>query len=51
MMPFCLIALTAAVLSHVLSMLEQQGEALVWSRLVQSAALPVALVEVSLDLP
>lgn len=49
-MLFFRIALTAAVLSRVLLMVEQQGEALVWLRLVQSAALYVALVEVSLDL-
>lgn len=49
-MLFFRIALTAAVLSRVLLMVEQQGEVLVWLRLVQSEALYVALVEVSLDL-
>ncbi|QNI86511.1 cyclic nucleotide-regulated small-conductance mechanosensitive ion channel [Synechococcus sp. PROS-7-1] len=49
-MLFFRIALTAAVLSRLLLMFEQQGEVLVWLRLVESAALYVAFVEFSLDL-
>ena len=49
-MLFFRIALTAAVLSRLLLIFEQQGEVLVWLRLVESAALYVAFVEFSLDL-
>ena len=43
-MLFFRVSLTAAILTRLLLLFEQQGEALVWLRLVESGALYVALV-------
>ncbi|QNI74821.1 mechanosensitive ion channel family protein [Synechococcus sp. NOUM97013] len=48
-MLFFRVSLTAAILTRLLLLFEQQGEALIWLRLVESGALYVALVEVFLD--
>ena len=48
-MLFFRVSLTAAILTRFLLLFEQQGEALVWLRLVEGGALYVALVEVFLD--
>ncbi len=49
-MLFFRVSLTAAVLSRLLLIFEQQGDALTWLQLIGSAALYVALVECFLDL-
>ena len=48
-MLFFRVSLTAAILSRLVLLFEQQGEALIWLRLVEIGALYVALVEVALD--
>ena len=48
-MLFFRVSLTAAILTRLLLLFEQQGEALIWLRLVESGALYVAFVEVFLD--
>ena len=49
-MVFFRVSLTAAVLSRLLQLFGQQGDALSWLRLVERAAFYVALVELLLDL-
>ena len=48
-MLFFRVSLSAAILMRLLLLFEQQGDALIWLRLVESGALYVALVEVFLD--
>ena len=48
-MLFFRVSLSAAILTRLLLLFEQQGDALIWLRLVESGALYVALVEVFLD--
>ena len=48
-MLFFRVSLTAAILSRLVLLFEQQGEALIWLRLVETGALYVALFEVALD--